>query len=50
MIDANGTHGEKSSQELHKNATRCLEKILDATTHKTATVQSPTFHLIKKSK
>ena len=31
--------------ELHKNAMSCLEKILEATPHKTAAIELLTFHL-----
>ena len=48
-VDTNKMHGEKAWWELHKNATCCLEQILEATAYKTAAVRLPTSHLTKYS-
>ena len=37
-MDANKTHGEKASRDLHKNANCYLEQILEATLHETTDV------------
>ena len=44
-IDTNKMHGEKARWKLCKNAAYCLEQILEAAPHKTATVWSPTSYL-----
>ena len=38
------TYGEKTWQQLHKNAGSCIEQVLVATPHKTAAVRPPTIH------
>ena len=43
-MDANKTYGEKTWQQLHKNAESCIEEVLEATPHKTTAVQPPTTH------
>ena len=43
-MDANKAYREKAWGQLHKNATSYIEQILEATSHKTAAVQSPTSH------
>ena len=44
-MDADKAYGEKARGELHNNATSYKEQILEATSHKTATISPPTFHL-----
>ena len=44
-MDADKVYWEKARLELHKNATSYIEQIQEATSHKTATVQTPTSHL-----
>ena len=44
-MDADKVYGETARQELYKNTTSYSEQILEATSHKTATVQPPTSHL-----
>ena len=44
-MDADKVYREKARQELHNNATSYIEPILEATSHKTAAVQSPTSYL-----
>ena len=43
-MDGNLTYGEKDWQELYKNASSCIEQILEATPHQTAAVRPPTTH------
>ena len=43
-MDANKTAGEKAWQQLHQNAASNIEQIMEATPHKSVTVQSPTTH------
>ena len=43
--DANQTHREKATWELHKNATSYLEQFLKATHHETTAVRPHTSHL-----
>ena len=45
QLDVDKAHGEKAWQQLHKNSTSHIKQILDATSHKTAVVRSPTSHL-----
>ena len=45
----NKTYSEKTRREIHKNATRCLEQILEVIPHKTAAVRSLTSHLTNQS-
>ena len=44
-MDVNKMHKEKARWELNKNATFCFEQVLEATPHKTATIQSLPSHL-----
>ena len=44
-MDADKVYQEKARQELHKNAKSYTEQILEATSHKTATVRPSTSHL-----
>ena len=47
-MDDDNTRGEKKQQtwqQLHKNATRYTEQILEATSHKTPAIRPPTSHL-----
>ena len=44
-MDADKAYREKARQELHKNVTSCSEQILEAASHKTTVVRSPTFYL-----
>ena len=44
-INADKAYREKVRRELHKNATSYIEQILEAISHKTATVHPPAFHL-----
>ena len=37
-------YGEKAWRQLHKNAASCIEKVPEATPHKTAAVRPPTTH------
>ena len=41
-VDANKTYGEKAWRQLHKNAARNIEQVLETAPHKAATVQPPT--------
>ena len=50
QVDANKTLREKAKWELRKNATCCFEQILEATAHKTATVQPLISNLKNESK
>ena len=43
-MDADKAYKEKTKQELHKNATSCIEQILEAKSHKTIAVQPPASH------
>ena len=43
-------YGEKAWQQSNKNATSCIEHILEAASHKTAAVRLPTSHLENPSK
>ena len=43
-LDANKTAGEKTRQQLHKNAASNIEQVLEATHHKAQTVPPPTTH------
>ena len=42
--DANQMYGEKARQKLQKNATSNIQRVLEATPNKTATVRPPTTH------
>ena len=44
-MDANKEYREKTRWELYKNTMSYIEIILEATSHKTATVWPPTFYL-----
>ena len=44
-MDVNKTYREKARRELLMNATSFMEQTLEATSHKTAAVRSPTFHI-----
>ena len=44
-MDDDEVHAEKAWQPLHKNATSHTEHILEAISHKTAALRSPTTHL-----
>ena len=44
-MDANKTHREKATWELHKNSMSLLEQILEATHHKITVVWPLTSHL-----
>ena len=44
-INVEETYGEKAWLLLHKNASSCIEQILEAASHKTAAVRTPTKHL-----
>ena len=44
-MDADKLYREKAKRELRKNALRYIEQILEAASHKTAAVRSPTSHL-----
>ena len=44
-MDVDLAYGEKVSRKLHKNATSCIEQILEATSRKTTTVRPPITHL-----
>ena len=37
-------YGEKAWRQILKNATRCIEQVLELTSHKTAAVRPPTTH------
>ena len=43
-VDANKLYGEKAWWQLHKNATSCIEQVLEATPNKIAVVRPPTTH------
>ena len=43
-IDPNKTYGEKAWQQLHKNAARYIEQVLEATSYKAAAVRPLTTH------
>ena len=45
LMDADYAYREKAWRQLHKDATSCIERILDATPHKAAAVRSHTSHL-----
>ena len=44
-MDADKAYREKARQELHKNAVSYVEQILEAASHETAAIRSPTFDL-----
>ena len=44
-MDADYAYKEEVRREWHKNATSYIEQMLEATSHKTAAVGPPTFHL-----
>ena len=44
-MGADKVQGEKAWRQLHKNATRYFEPILEATSHKTVAVRPATSHL-----
>ena len=44
-MDTDYAHREKTWQQLHKNAMNYTEQILEAISHKTTAVWSPTTHL-----
>ena len=43
-MDANLTYGEKTWQQLQKNAASVVEQVLEAAPHKAAAVRPPTTH------
>ena len=43
-LDANKIAGEKSRQQLHKNAASNIEQVLEATAHKASTIWPPASH------
>ena len=43
-MDAHKMYGEKAWRQLHKNAARNTEQVLESTPHKTAAVRPPTTH------
>ena len=43
-MDTNKMYGEKTWQQLRKNAASNIELVLEATPHKTAAVWPPTIH------
>ena len=43
-MDANWTYGEKAWRQLHKNAARNIEQVLEAALHKATTVPPPTTY------
>ena len=43
-MDTDKAYGEKAWWQLHKNTTSCIEQILEATSHKTASGWSPTTY------
>ena len=43
-MDTNKTAGEKARRQLHRNAESNIEKVLEATPHKTPTIRPPTSH------
>ena len=49
-MDAHKTYGEKAWQQFYKNAVRCIEQVLEATTYKAAAVRPPTIYHKKLSK
>ena len=49
-MDADYAYGGKTWWQLHKNIASFIEKVLEATSHKAAVVQTPTTHLKKTSK
>ena len=44
-MDVNKRAKEKARRQLHKNAERNFEQVLQATPHKASTVRPPTSHL-----
>ena len=44
-MDADKAHEEKTRQQLHKNISSCIEKILEAALHKTVVLWPPITHL-----
>ena len=45
QMDTDQAYEEKAWRQLQKNATGCIEQILEATAHKTAAVWPPTTDL-----
>ena len=43
-MDANWMYGEKAWRQLHKNAVRNIEQVLESAPHKAAAVWPPTTH------
>ena len=43
-MDANETDGEKAWQQLHKNASRNIEQVLEAKPHKAPAIRPPASH------
>ena len=43
-MNANKTYGEKAWRQLHKNAARNIEQVLEATPHKAPAVRPLTTH------
>ena len=44
-MDTELVYREKARWELHKNATKYIEQVLEAISHKIGAVQPPTSHL-----
>ena len=44
-MDFDEAYREKVKRQLHKNATSYIEQILEAASHKTVAVQTPSSHL-----
>ena len=44
-MDADKAFRKKTWRQLHKNAASYIEQILEATSHKAATIRSPASHL-----
>ena len=43
-MDANWMYGEKTWRQLHKNAASNIEQVLEAASHKEASVRPPATH------
>ena len=46
--DANKTAGEKARRQLHKNAASNIEQVLEASSHKVATIRPHTSRKLSK--
>ena len=44
FMDTNKTAGEEPRRQLHENAVRNIEQVLEATPHKASTIRPPTSH------